>query len=133
MLFGTALSAALGWGQLGGCFWSRWLWCTRGHRDRGGIRGGRGTRAGWGGRGSGRGVRGGWGLRDVDLAGRGIGWGGRSHGGGGLAAPAATAGARGLALGVRDLAVGHLGGVRVGAVGRGRDQGRTRGEGRGRG
>src|SRR6201989_1027412 len=108
MLFGTAqgtaLSAALGWGHLGGCFWSRWLWCTRGHRDRGGIRGGRGTRAGWGGRGSGRGVRGGWGLRDVDLAGRGIGWGGRgvgwggrSRGGGGLAAPAATAGGRGAA------------------------------------
>src|SRR6476469_10609321 len=99
MLFGTALNAALGRGHLGGCFWPRWLRCTRGHRNRGGIRGGPGTRAGWGGGGSGRGVQGGWGLRGVALAGRGVGlvgrgvgWGGRSRGGGGLAAAAATAG-----------------------------------------
>src|SRR6185437_12935077 len=83
MLFGTALSAALSRGHLGGCFWPRWLRCTRGHRNRGGIRSGRGSWAGWGGGGNGRGVRGGWGLRGVGLAGRDIGWGGRGVGWGG--------------------------------------------------
>src|SRR5689334_22162401 len=123
MLFGTALSAALGWGHLGGCIRPRWLWCARGHRDRGRIRGGRGVRGGWGLRGVGLAGRGiGLAGRGIGLAGRGIGWGGLGRGGGGLAAATTTAGARGRGLSVRDLAVALLGGARVGAVGRDRSR-----------